>query len=209
VLSVALALIVAAEPAESPSPAVVPIRSTEATGALGLLSSSYAYAAGRTGELFLALDLDGRYTYGLIAVEGTLIGTIPTAANGSLASLALVVRAGVTLPSFSVTVGALANYARTQAPFQILPSLSAAVRLGPTIASLGVFDRFAEVPARLSVEWRDLGIGWIFPIGGEAFGRYRVTSWAQVEARALAFSLFNSLTVMATAGLVWNPEPAR
>lgn len=183
-----------------------PVRDTEVALTGGAWSASTAYHGGRSGALFAAGDLEGRYVFRLFAIEAGLVTQLPTVANGPGWGLSAVARVGVSTARFAVTAGALVNLAPSPAPAQVLPSLSAAVRLGPTVASIGLFDRFAAVPARLSLEWHELGLGWVFPLGGEAFGRLRFTpSWA-MELRALAFSLYNSLTVIGVAGIVWSPE---
>lgn len=202
-LAAVLALVMTAESAEAQ--AVAPVRPTEVGAAAGVLSSSYAYGGGRTGEAFVALNLDARYLVSLFTVEGTVVGEIPTLGNAPQGSLGVTLRVGVSTSRFLVTVGAMAQYTPSPAPIQWLPSLSAAVRIGPTLASLGVFDEYALVPARLSVEWHDLGVGWVFPLGGELFGRYRLTPGIQVQAHALAFWLFNSFNAMGTVGVVWEP----
>ena len=193
----------ASDEAAEPLPRV---RQTEVALFAGAWSSSYAYQGGRTGNLFGAAELEGRYVYRLFAVEAQVVGQAPAASNGPMAALSVVARVGVSMERFAITAGALVSFAPRPAPTQVLPSLSASLRLGPTVASLGVFDRLAAAPARLSVEWHDLGLGWVFPLGGEVFGRLRLSPRWAVEARVLGFSLFNALTVVAVAGVVWSPE---
>ena len=202
--SCCLGTAVAAQDPAAPSP----VRDTEVALAAGAWSSSYAYQGGRTGNLFAALDLEGRYVFRLFAAEAALVSQLPSVSNGPGWSLSAVARVGVSTGRFAVTAGALVNLAPSPAPAQVLPSLSAAVRLGPTVASVGLFDRFAAAPARLSLEWHELGLGWVFPLGGEAFGRLRFSPHWALELRALAFSLFGSLTVIGVAGVVWSPAVA-
>ncbi len=193
----------AAEEEVAPQP---PVRNTEVALTLGAWSASSAYQGGRSGALFATGDLEARYVFHLLALEAGLVTQLPFVPNGPGWGVSALARLGVSTGRFSVTAGALVSFAPSPAPAQVLPSLSAAVRLGPTVASLGLFDRFAAAPARLSLEWHELGLGWVFPLGGEAFGRIHVApSWA-VELRALAFSLYGSLTVIAVAGIVWSPE---
>jgi len=207
VLACGLGATAMAEEAEEAAPHRV--RETELVLSAGAWSSSYAYQGGRTGSLFAAVDLGGRYVFELLALEAELVSQLPTAPNGPGWGLSGVARVGVSAERFAVTAGALVSLAPSPAPAQVLPSLSAALRLGPIVTSLGLFDRFAAAPARLSLEWRELGLGWVFPLGGEVFGRVRLSPRWAIELRALAFTLYGSLTVIATAGVAFSPEVPR
>lgn len=181
-----------------------PVRDTEVSAVLGVRSSSYAISGGRMGQASGMLEVEGRWAWKLLSVEGGLAGVLPFQAGISDGDGTGLLRVGVTHPAFSVTLGAVVNFTNSapQAKFILLPSLAAAVRLGEVVASLGIFDRADGVPARLSVEWRGLGAGWVFPLGGELFGRFPLTPNLGLEARVFAFSVFNTLNVTALVGLV-------
>lgn len=181
-----------------------PVRATELSAALVALSESNAYFGGRSGDLFAMLALDGRYLRGYFLGEASFVAGVPVTAGGSRGAAALVARVGASIGRFAGTIGALVNYAPTPAPFSPLPSLSLAVRVGPTVITAGIFDRLAIAPVRVGVEWRKYGVGWIFLIGGEAHGRFPVAEHLELEARVLAFSLGKSLFVAAAVGAAWD-----
>jgi hypothetical protein len=181
-----------------------PVRDTEVSAALGVRSSSYAISGGRMGQASGMLEAEGRWAWKLLSIEGGLAGVLPLQGGLSDGDGTGVLRVGVTHPAFSVTAGAWLNVTTSapQGKFILLPSLAAAVRLGEVVASLGVFDRADGVPARLSVEWRGLGAGWVFPLGGELFGRLPLTANVSLEGRVFAFSVFNTLNVTGLVGVV-------
>jgi hypothetical protein len=112
----------------------------------------------------------------------------------------------VSFARFFGTVGVLANSSGEPGGVQLLPSLHVATPVGPLVASLGVFDRMGLAPAHLSASWHGLGVGWVFPLGAEAFGRFRVTPTLEVEARFVGVSIFNSFTLSGLVGIVWRPS---
>jgi hypothetical protein len=200
-LGAVLAVALAAEPDVVEGP----VRGAEVGAALGVRSSSYAFEGGRTGVAAGVLDVEGRWLWHLLAVEGGVVAALPLAPNLSNGDAAGLLRVGVSHRRFSVTLGVLADYTNSpQAKWQVLPSLSASLKVGEFIGSAGIFDRAGSTPARLSLEWHGFGAGWVFPLGGEVFGCLPLTSRWSLEARVFAFSLFNSLQVTGLVGLVWS-----
>jgi hypothetical protein len=171
----------------------------------GLVVSGYRYAGGGTAAPFAALVVAGRELFGPVALEGEVLATLAPIGSGPQSSGVLTVRAGVSFPRFSVTGGALVNLTGSPAPVQVLPSLTAALLVGPVVASLGVLDRASLAPARLSASWKGVGVGWVFPLGGEAFARVPLQPHLALDVHLLGLSLFNAFSLSALVGLVWLP----
>jgi hypothetical protein len=183
-----------------------PLESPELALHSGLVVAGTTYGGGSNAASFVALAVSGRALVQWVALEGEVLGQVPSAGNGPLGSVSGVARVGVSFSRFFGTVGVLATSASQWGGVQLLPSLYVATALGPVVASLGVFDRMGLAPVHLSASWHGFGVGWVFPLGGEAFGRFRVSPTLEVEARFVGVSLFNSFTLSGLVGIVWRPS---
>lgn len=189
----------------SSEPSGESIRAAEVGASTGAFSSGFFREYGWEGATFASLSGEGRWVHGRLLAEGGLYAGLPVTRGGARGGVALAARAGFSGARVAGSLGALAHYTPGPAPISLLPSANLDVRAGPVVASIGLFDRHALVPARLSAEYRGFGVGYLFPMGAEAFARFGLSSTLALEARALAFQLLNATTALATVGVVWSP----
>jgi hypothetical protein len=191
--------------AVEPEPTIeLPVSRTELGLQTGVLVSGYRYASGATATPFPTLWLSGRGLLGAFAVEGEAVAPLGFG-TGPLSSVAIALRLGVSLHRFSITAGAMLDATAAPVNAQVLPSLTAALRLGPVVASLGLFDRGGLAPAHLGVSWSGLGLGWVFPLGGEVFARVPLVPHLALDAHLSGVSVFNAFALSALVGVVWQP----
>src|SRR6187401_2597089 len=90
---------------------------------VGLTAASYTYGHGRSGDLFLLPQLEGRALLGGLTGELSASFSGPTRAEGASSATAVGLRLGWTGERFSVTAGPTAQYAsRAEPSLQWLPS---------------------------------------------------------------------------------------
>jgi hypothetical protein len=191
--------------AAEPDPTLeLPVSRSELGLQTGVLVSGYRYTGGATATPFPTLWLSGRGLLGAFAVEGEAIAPLGFG-TGPLSSVAIALRLGVSLHRFSITAGAMLDATASPVNLQVLPSLTAALALGPVVASLGIFDRGGLAPAHLGVSWNGLGLGWVFPLGGEVFARVPLVPHLALDAHVSGVSVFNAFALSALVGVVWQP----
>jgi hypothetical protein len=188
------ALLATAEAATAPAPAL------ELRAFAGPVLSGYHHRSGFEGGMFALGGAEARYRQSFFSGEAGLYGGVPAFVNGPRGAGAAAARVGYAGERFRGTVGALVIYSPGVPGLSPLPSLNASLRFGELTASLGVFDRFALAPARLSAEWGACGAGWIFPLGGELFGRWQPSAGASLTGHLLYFSLAGSTVALAMVG---------
>lgn len=143
----------------------------EAAAGLGLVSSGFATAGGRTSQLSFAPSVAGRLVLGGFVVEGGLLLSAPLARDTTLLSLSGQARVGWSAERWAVVAGAVLQWAPEGTPtLQVLPTARGQVSFGRLGLTLGVFDHFGLVPGHLSVDLAPLpggrfSLGWVAPLG--------------------------------------------
>jgi hypothetical protein len=159
----------------------------------GALSTSYGFHGGRWGELFSVQHLGARWLAGGFTLEGGVLAAQPLGQRDVGTGLTTDLRLGWTWSQLTATAGASLQYAAGAQPrTQLLPTARLEWRPGDFGLSAGVFDVHAIAPARLSVEFRDYGLGFVAPLGLEARARFQLGQRLSLRVQGLAFQAGNA-----------------
>jgi len=171
-----------------------------------VLGQGFAFSSGRWGDLYVTPSLEGRYRYGLLGVDGALLFSIPSGANGAGLGARVTARLGFVGDRFSIFAGPVIEYGTAADPaLQILPSLRAQASFGSWGLSAGILDHHALALAHLTAEIGDYGIGYVAPVGATAHARFWLTPRMAVRVQALACAIGNTQQALLTVGLVFRP----
>ncbi len=152
------------------------------------ISTSFVQFQGHRAELWngrliaLRLVLKG-FTVDLRTAFTTVFPLSSTPVRGSAE-----LRLGYSGRRWAVVAGAyVLDGFNTTPRFQaILPTARAQVKLGELSLVAGLWDfHLPDVPFHLSVEGKDVGLGYVYPYGVEAHLRLRVVDFIGVEVQAL------------------------
>ena len=103
----------------------------------------------------------------------------------------------------------------TSPRFKVFPTARGEVKFGDFSIVVGLYDfHLPDVPLHLSIEGRDVGLGYVFPYGVEAHLRLRVVDFIGVVFQAIVLQrpggdvvAFGSLTVTAGVASGRPPKP--
>ena len=196
------------------APAAVPPRllASELGLGLGVVGVGYGFLGGRQGDLLVERVLEGRLVLAGPTADASVSFPMPTSGGGAATGLGAVVRIGWTGQRWSFVAGPsfqLVTHAEPSS--QWLPSLRASYAFARWGLSLGVFDFYSTVPAHLTVEVGDYGVGYVAPLGALVTARFRLRDYVGLKVTALAFRLFNAevgmVTLTASVGPSWGVKP--
>jgi hypothetical protein len=164
----------------------------EVAAGVGLLGSGYTAVGGTAvADPQLTVGVGYRMVWsGPTADLGVLVA-LPLTPDGTSLALTGALRVGWTGQRWSVLGGVLVQWAQDpKAPLSFLPTLHAAVDLGPCGLSAGVLDLLGLVPAHLSVDLKakdiSFSVGWVAPVG--LLAALELPAWPGARARLTAFA---------------------
>lgn len=179
---------------------------TEVEARIGAMGLAFGFEGGRWGDLYVTPAVQGRWRLGALGLDGGVLLTVPTAANGAGFGGRVSARVGFVGESFAVFAGPVVEYGAVAVPaLQLLPSLRAQASFGAWGLSAGLFDHHALALAHLTVELGDYGIGYLAPLGLTAHARFWLTPKVALTLQALAGTLGNTQQALLTTGLVFRP----
>lgn len=186
----------------------------ELSAGISGFSSGYVYRGGALVDSFLAPGIEAqlrlprrdvwidrlRFIAGLNAL-------VPLNREGGAAGLASVVRVGADFARVSFSAGVNLRADATPGHLVVLPSLSATMRFSDMALEAGVLDRPVGALARVAASYRGIGVGYLFPLGGEAFARIPLSKALDLELRAYGFKVLSAFNAGGTVGVVFHwPE---
>ncbi|MHB8872854.1 MAG: hypothetical protein ACYC8T_04140 [Myxococcaceae bacterium] len=184
----------------------VRLHADELSAGLGVIGQGYTFNGGRFGDLLVGGIVEGRLVWGSgFTVDGSLLVPVPTAGDGASGGFGVLARIGWTGERWSVVSGPSFQFVgRARPDGQWLPSLRATYLFSGWGLSAGLFDFYATVPAHLTLELGDFGVGYVAPIGALATARFRVGRSLGLKVGAMAFRLFNTEVAMVTVTASWG-----
>ncbi len=180
-------------------------------------SSGYTYRGGALVDAFIApgveaqLRLPARDAWtDRLRFVAALNAVMPLNREGGAPGVASVARVGADFARVSFSAGINLRADATPGHWGVLPSLSATVRLSEVALEAGMLDRPVGALARVAASYRGVGVGYLFPLGGEAFARIGLNNTLALELRAYGFKVFSAFNAGATVGVVYRwPETSR
>lgn len=158
----------------------------------GGFTSGYGFEGGQWGDAFSTQQVEARWLFGGLTLEGGILNALPVASPGATLSLTGHLRLGWTWSRATVTVGALAQFAPGTPSTQLLPSITGAYAFDNFGLSAGLFDLHGFSIARVSFEKEYFGLGYVAPLGAEIHARLPVWRSFDGKVQALAFRAFNA-----------------
>ena len=126
--------------------------------------------------------------------------------GGAGASVTVGVRVGYTGERWSLVGGPLVGFAPGARPrLQVLPTLRALRHVGPVILHAGLLDVHGLVPAHLSVSWKNVGLGYVPPVGARAWARLPLRPTVALRLEGFLYRLAGIQSEAFTVGLDVTP----
>ncbi|MBX7113044.1 MAG: hypothetical protein K1X64_01825 [Myxococcaceae bacterium] len=174
-------------------------------------SSGYTYRGGALVDSFLAPGVDAQlrlprrdaWTDHVRFIAG-LNAVMPLNREGAAPGIASVARVGADFARVSFSAGVNLRADATPAHLVLLPSLAATVRLSNVALEAGVMDRPVGALARVAASYRGVGVGYLFPLGGEAFARIPLGNAWSLALRAYGFKVLSAFNAGGTVGVVYR-----
>lgn len=191
--------------AERPEHAHIVLGRQVSLGA-GAFGASYAFPGGRWGDLFTTQQLEARWLFGGLTLEGGVLNAVPIGAVSNLHSVTGTVRAGWTFERLSLTAGVSAQYAPAAQPTtQLLPTLKATYAFEPFALTGALFDVHALQLGRVSVDVGNWGIGYVAPLGAEVHARFDVSRGFGIGVQAFAVKAAAAQFAFVAVNGTWDP----
>jgi hypothetical protein len=179
-----------------------PGQQLEAGTSLSVVGLGYTYLGGQLGDVHLGPGVfaEGRPTQrggwtDRLLLSGALAATVPVSTDGPVPGAASVLRLGAELERVVFLLGVHTRFDATPNPIQVLPSAAVSVRLSQVALTMALLERPVGPWARLAVSYRGLGLAYLAPMGGELFGRWRLSPTLVADVRPWGLRTFNAYSV--------------
>lgn len=171
----------------------------------GFQIQGYGYAGGRTAQPFFAAGADGNGLFiEHLLLQGGVLAQIPLSPNGAYAGFAGVARIGGVFSGFFFTVGANVRIDATPSPVQALPALTLGYKPHKLGVRGGFMDQAGGPLAHIAFEYGNLGIGYVAPLGAEAYAKINLTDHSAIDARFWGYSAGPAYAMSLLVGYVWE-----
>lgn len=171
----------------------------------GFQIQGYGYAGGRKAQPFFALGGEGNAGFGEhFLLQGGLLAQIPITPDGSYVGFSGVARVGGLFGGFFFTVGANVRIDATPTPVQALPALTLGYRPANIGVRAGFMDQAGGPLAHIAFEYGPLGIGYVAPLGAEAYVKLGLGEHSALDIRFWGYSAGPAYAMSLLVGYVWE-----